>query len=500
MHCAAVDLGASSGRVLLGRIGGGELSVTEAARFPNDPVRTVDGSGVSRLHWDVLGLYQRTLGGLAAAAQLGGTPLSSVGIDSWAVDYGLLDAEGALLGTPFHYRDARTEDILPELLDDVPAERIYDITGIQFMPINTLVQLRSRTGRAQLDHARTLLLIPDLLGYWLTGERVAEVTNASTTQLFDVRARRWSPELADAARIPPGLLPPVREPGLPLGAVHDEVASHHGLPAGLPVVTVGSHDTASAVVAVPATTERFGYVSCGTWSLVGLELDHPVLTDDSRRANFTNELGVDGTVRYLRNVMGLWLLQESMRAWRIAGQDHDIERLLADASREQPFRSVLDPDDPVFLAPGDMPARIADACRRAGQPVPETPAALTRCVLESLALAYARTLRTACELADRQVDVLHLVGGGCRNELLCQLTADACGIPVVAGPVEATALGNLLVQARAAGRSELAGLPEMRALITSTQPLRRYEPDRSAATTSAWAEAARRVRATSSAS
>jgi rhamnulokinase len=310
--------------------------------------------------------------------------------------------------------------------------------------------------------ARRLLLVPDLLAYWLTGEVGAELTNASTTQLLDVRTRTWATELVERIGVDPALLAPLRAPGTVIGPAADL--------GGTPVIAVGSHDTASAVAGVPAANERFAYISCGTWSLVGVELAAPVLTEASRRANFTNELGVDGTVRYLRNVMGLWLLQECLRAW----PDADQAALLAEAAT-LPAKAVIDPDDPVFLPPGDMPARIAGACRRAGHPEPATRAETVRCIVDSLAQAHRRAVEAAQELSGREVDVVHVVGGGARNTLLCQLTADACGLPVVAGPVEATALGNVLVQARALGAVG-GDLAELRALIRATQPTTRYTP------------------------
>ncbi|AOS64936.1 pentulose/hexulose kinase [Actinoalloteichus hymeniacidonis] len=486
MSCAAVDLGASSGRVILGRVGGGELTTTEVARFDNKPIRVPRGADDDRLHWDILRLYADVLAGLRRASELG--PLDGIGIDSWAVDYGLLDAGGELLGNPIHYRDARTDGVLDQVRAELGARRIYATTGIQFMQINTLIQLVAARDSPALASARRLLLIPDLLCYWLTGEFGAEVTNASTTQLLDVGQRRWARELIRDAGIDEALLPRLREPGETIGVLagsaRDQLGGH-----ATPVVAVGSHDTASAIVAVPATGTRFGYISCGTWSLVGLELAAPVLSEASRAANFTNELGVDGTTRYLRNVMGLWLLQESLRTWQSRGQQPEVVELLSGAAEAAPFRSLIDPDDPRFLAPGDMPARIAEVCRETGQPVPADRYQLVRCILESLALAYRRTLRTACELADREVDVLHIVGGGSRNELLCRWTADACGIPVVAGPVEATALGNLLVQARAVGAAGVGDLTAMRALVAATQDVHEYRPG---GDIPAWDAAARR--------
>ncbi|HUG83463.1 MAG TPA: rhamnulokinase family protein [Euzebya sp.] len=469
VRVAAIDLGASSGRVMLGRVGEGCLDLTEVHRFPNGPV---DVGG--RLFTDVLALHRDMLAGLREIGGIG-DGLDGVGIDSWAVDHGLLDVTGALLGNPVHYRDARTDGVMERFGDRVPAAEVYATTGLQNLPFNTLYQLIAAADSPQMQIARTMLLIPDLLAYWLTGEVGAELTNASTTQLMDVTRRRWATDLAARAGIKPDLLPALREPGTTIGPLTGAVTQQTGLPDTVPVIAVASHDTASAVVAVPASTSAFAYISCGTWSLVGLELDTPVLTEASRAANFTNELGVDGTVRYLRNVMGLWLLQESRRTWSAQGQEQALEDLLAAAASARPFAAIIDPDDPVFLPPGDMPSRIAEACRRSGQVPPADRAGVVRCILDSLALAHRRALGQAQQLADREVEVVHLVGGGSRNALLCQLTADACGLPVIAGPVEATAVGNVLVQARTLGAVQ-GGLAEMRLLVADTQVLRRYEP------------------------
>ncbi|MGW1981422.1 rhamnulokinase [Streptomyces collinus] len=457
---AAVDLGASSGRVMVGRVGPGTLELSEAHRFPNRPVRVPEG-----LRWDVLGLYAGVLDGLRAAGQV-----DSVGIDSWAVDHGLLDADGALLGNPVHYRDPRTHGVAEKVWASVPAAELYAATGLQYAPFNTLYQLTAARATAQFAHARRLLLIPDLLTYWLTGEQGTELTNASTTQLIDPRTRSWAHGLADRLGIDLSLFAPLRRPGDRAGLLRPGVLEDTGLTGPVPVTAVGSHDTASAVAAVPADTPRFAYICTGTWSLAGLELHAPVLTEESRAANFTNELGLDGTVRYLRNIMGLWLLQECVRAWG----DPELGGLLREAAGVPALRSVVDAGDEAFLAPGRMPERIAEACRASGQPVPVTPAETTRCILDSLALAHRRAVADARRLADRPVDVVYVVGGGTRNALLCQLTADACGLPVVAGATEAAALGNVLVQARADG---LAGdLADMRALLARTQPLIRYLP------------------------
>ncbi|MGW2700163.1 rhamnulokinase [Streptomyces sp. NPDC001340] len=476
---AAVDLGASSGRVMVGRVGSDALELSEAHRFPNRPVRVPEG-----LRWDVLALYAGVLDGLRAAGAHCGGRLDSVGIDSWAVDHGLLDAEGALLGNPVHYRDARTEGVTEKVWASVPAAELYAATGLQYAPFNTLYQLMAARSTAQFAHARRLLLIPDLLTYWLTGEQGTELTNASTTQLIDPRTRAWSYDVAERLGIDLGLFAPLRQPGDPAGVLRAEVLEETGLTGPVPVTAVGSHDTASAVAAVPAAGERFAYICTGTWSLAGLELDAPVLTEESRAANFTNELGLDGTVRYLRNIMGLWLLQECVRAWG----EPDLGLLLREAAGVPTLRSVVDAGDEAFLAPGRMPERIAEACRASGQPVPGTRAEITRCILDSLALAHRRAVEDAQRLADHPVDVVYVVGGGTRNALLCQLTADACGLPVVAGATEAAALGNILVQARTHGL--VGDLDDMRRLLTRTQPLTRYAPR---GDTARWREAQARL-------
>ncbi|HEU5421087.1 MAG TPA: rhamnulokinase family protein [Streptosporangiaceae bacterium] len=479
---AAADLGASGGRVIVGRAGPGQLDLHQVHRFANTPVRLLD-----TLHWDILALYDSVLAGLRAAAR--DFDLASAGVDTWGVDFGLLGPDGSLLGNPVHYRDERTAGVADRFAAVATAAQLYEITGTQLLPFNTIFQLAAATGTAQLDAAATLLLIPDLLGYWLTGQPGAELTNASTTQLLDARTQDWAWPLIERAGLRRSLFPPLRRPGEQLGPVRPEVAAALGLAAPLPVTAVGSHDTASAVAAVPARGARFGYVSCGTWSLVGLELSTPVLSAASMRANFTNEAGIDGTVRYLRNVMGLWLLQECVRSWSQAGLAADPAELAAQAAQVPALSFVIDPDDPVFLPPGDMPGRITAACQAHGQAVPDGPAELTRCILDSLALAYRRAIIDAQELSGQAVDTVHVVGGGSRNELLCQLTADACGLPVVAGPAEATAIGNILVQARALGAAP-ADLDGMRALVSASQELRRYEPS---GNTAPWRRAAARL-------
>jgi rhamnulokinase len=466
---AAVDLGASGGRVIAGRVSRDGVELHEVSRFPNEPVRAG-----GTLHWDILRLYANVVAGLRAASAA--FPLASAGIDSWGCDYGLLDGDGMLIGNPVHYRDRRTEGVSVP----VPPGELYAVTGIQHLPFNTIFQVAAAAGTPALACARTLLLIPDLLAYWLTGQVGAEVTNASTTALLDVSSRTWAAGLMERAGIRPGLFPVLRQPGDAIGPVTDASGEDGGLAGAdgkpLPLIAVGSHDTASAVVAVPADGANFAYISSGTWSLVGMELDRPVLTEASRAANFTNEAGVDGTVRYLRNVSGLWLLQECLRHWGAAAGT--LESLLAEADSAAPLRFVIDADDPVFLPPGDMPGRITAWLRERGQPVPASPAEFTRCILDSLALAYRRALADAQELSGRHADVVHVVGGGSHNELLCQLTADATGLPVIAGPAEATALGNVLVQARARGAApdSLGGLRALLRASPAVAGLRRYAP------------------------
>lgn len=466
---AAVDLGASSGRVMVGRVAPNELELTELHRFFNEPVRLPDG-----LHWDILRLYREVLVGLREATRAA-DGLVSIGIDSWGVDHGLLDQDGTLLGDPYHYRDDRTTAAVDTVHEIVPKADLYARTGLQFLPFNTIYQLAAARRTSIFQLARTMLLIPDLLGYWLSGVRVAEVTNASTTGLLDVHRRTWDGDLIASLALLPSLFPPLGAPGDVLGPLREDVRRETGASADTLLTLVGSHDTASAVVGVPAADASFAYIACGTWSLVGVELDRAVLTEESQAANFTNEGGVDDRIRYLRNVMGLWLLQESMRTWELEGTPEQLPALLIAAGELPPGGPVIDPDDAAFLPPGDMPARIAAACLRADRPAPATRPALVRCILDSLAAAYGRAVRDAARLSGQSVSIVHLVGGGARNSLLCQLTADACELSVAAGPVEATALGNVLVQARARGL--LSGdLETLRALIRSTQDIRHYEP------------------------
>ncbi|MFD0201678.1 MULTISPECIES: rhamnulokinase [Saccharothrix] len=452
----AVDIGASGGRVVAGVVAGGRTTLHVVHRFPNGVV-TRDG----HLRWDFTGLYREVLTGLRALAAAFGEVVS-IGIDTWAVDYGLLDEDGTLLAEPVSYRDGRTTEAVERVHARTSPEALYAINGLQFLPFTTLYQLEAERSSPWWAKAAHVVLLPDLLAYWLTGELRTEITNASTTGLLDVRTRTWAPELA--ADVP---FPPLQEPGEVRGLLRPEVVAATGLPATTPVTSVGSHDTASAVVALPADGSRFAYVSSGTWSLAGVELPEPVLGHRARELNFTNEGGVDGRTRFLRNVGGLWLLQESLREW----PDHDLPTLLAEAETLPSGGPTVDVDDPAFIAPGDMPNRIAAA---ATGPL-RTPAETVRCVLDSLAIAYARTIDQAATLTGQDVDVIHIVGGGSRNDLLCRLTAALSGRRVIAGPVEATALGNVLVQARAHGAAP-ATLEAIRATLATTEDIRHYDP------------------------
>ncbi|MEO5320061.1 rhamnulokinase [Arthrobacter sp. CC3] len=470
---AAVDIGASSGRVILGRVapgvagGEGKASLETVHRFPNGVVESDGG-----LRWDFDALFAEVLTGLAAAARVAaerGETISSIGIDTWAVDYGLVDAAGNLIAQPFSYRDDRSRAAVARVHQKLDPARLYATTGLQFLQFNTLYQLATEK---DLDGLQALL-IPDLIAFLLTGERRTEATNASTTGLFDAVAGEWATEFLAALGLPKKLFPPLIQPGETVGTLLPGIAARTGLAEATKVVAVGSHDTASAVAAVPAEHGNFAYISSGTWSLVGVELKKPVLTEASRQANFTNERGVDGTIRYLRNVGGLWLLSECQRAWAQQGYTATLADLLAGAAALPLGGPQINADDPYFIAPDNMPERIRAAVRNTGSVLTDSPAAITRCILDSLAAGYARTIADAERLADVRVDVVHIVGGGSQNRLLCQLTADATGKRVIAGPVEATALGNVLVQARAAGVVS-GGLGELRALVRGSQPLESF--------------------------
>jgi rhamnulokinase len=485
---AAADLGASSGRVILGVLTDGCIELSQTARFVTPSVSVTRG-GRDELHWDFDTLIASVAQGFEVA-QNSGIEVGSVAIDTWGVDYGRVRADGSLLEDPYNYRDSRTDGIPEKVFSDIPAATIYSRCGLQVMPFNTVFQLVAGAGQPGWDLTEQVLLLPDLIGAWFTGVGVAEVTIASTTGLLDVSTRRWSAEtIADVSRLY-GLplervLPALVEPGT-VGAPALRLKKP------VPVISVGGHDTASAVVTVPTTTDRFAYISSGTWSLVGLELDAPVLTPASRQLNFTNELGLDGTVRYLKNVMGLWVFSESIRTWEKTTPAVPLTDRCSAAGKLPPLACVVDMNDERLLPPGDMPSRLAAMAADTGQRVPQTQDEYARCIIDSLALTYRVAIRDACHMAGRDIEVIHIVGGGSQNELLCQLTAEATGLPVVAGPVEGTAMGNLLVQARAMGALS-GGLAELRQVARASAELKRYTPGVLGISQQQWADAERRA-------
>jgi rhamnulokinase len=470
LHFLAADLGAESGRVMLGRFEGERLTLSEAHRFDSRPVRLPDG-----LRTDVLRIFTEIKAGLSAAAPLAGGELQGVAVDTWGVDFGLLDAQGALLGNPHHYRDSLSEGMLQEAFRRVPREEIFERTGIQFMAINTLYQLLGLKlrGSAALAASRTLLMMPDLFDYWLCGEARGERTIATTTQCFDPRRGEWAVSLIEKLGLPSGIFPEIVGPGTVLGELLPHVADETGLPR-VPVIAAGGHDTALAVAAVPAAGAGFAYVSSGTWSLLGTELLEPCINARSLAANFTNEGGVAGTTRFLKNVCGLWIIQEARRSWGRQGTLDSYAELTQMARAARGWRSLIDVDDPRFGRPGEMPSRVQEYCRDTAQPVPESKGEIVRCALDSLALKYRFVLEQTEALLGRHLAPLHIVGGGARNDLLCQLAADATGRPVVAGPVEATAAGNVLMQAMARGL--VGSLHEGRELIRRSFEITSYEP------------------------
>jgi rhamnulokinase len=465
----AFDLGAESGRGVLGLFDGQRLKLEVVHRFANGPVRTLDV-----LSWDVLRLYAEMLTALRRCAADYGS-VDGLGVDTWGVDFALLGRDGSLLGNPRHYRDPHTEGIMDEAFTRVPRAEIFRQTGLQFMRFNTLFQLLAlqRSRSPLLEVAQTLLLMPDLFHFFFTGIQVNEFTDASTTQLYDPTARGWARGLIEAFGLPAQVLGTVVPPGTVLGPLRPSVATDTGLNA-VPVIAPASHDTGSAVAAVPAKGDSWAYISSGTWSLMGAELDAPLINDKALRYNFTNEGGVGGTTRFLKNIMGLWLVQECRRAWERGGKGYSYEELARLAEAAPPFVSLVDPDDSAFLLPESMPVALAEVCRRTGQPAPVEPGSVIRCALESLTLRYRWVLERLEELLGRRLEVIHVVGGGSQNALLCQFTADACNRQVLAGPVEATAIGNVLVQA--IGLGLLGSLTDARDVVRRSFEVRAYEP------------------------
>jgi rhamnulokinase len=474
----AFDLGAESGRAMLGQFDGERIRLSEVHRFSNGPVRLPDG-----LHWDVLRLWTEIKCGLALAVQEYGADLASVGLDTWGVDFGLLDRDGALVSNPYHYRDSRTDGMIEEAIRCVPREEIFGQTGIQFMQLNSLYQLLSMVvGRSStLDIAETFLTMPDLFNYWLTGRKVCEFSNATTTQCYDPRRGDWAIPLLEKMGIPTHIFPEIVPPATVLGQLLPMVAeeacpeqSRRVGVSGLPVIAPACHDTGCAVAAVPAEGADFAYISSGTWSLMGAELPEPVINEQSLAFDFTNEGGVGGTFRFLKNIAGLWLVQECRRTWARQGEEFSYEDLTQMATQATPLQSIVDPNYLDFLKPGDMPARILAFCQNTDQPVPQSKGAVIRCALESLALKYRWVLERLEEILGRRLEPIHIVGGGTQNRLLNQFAADATGRWVITGPIEATAAGNVITQAMALGY--IGSLEEGRRIVRNSFDVATYEP------------------------
>jgi rhamnulokinase len=465
----AIDLGADSGRAILGRLDGERLSLTETHRFPNGPVSLPGG-----LHWDVLRLWAQIKAGIAATVK-GGVQLDSLGLDTWGVDFALLDRDGVLLGNPFHYRDTRTNGILEEAFRVMSREDIFACTGVQFMPFNSLFQLLAmvRAGSPVLEIAQTFVTIPDLFNYWLSGEIANEFTNATTTQCFNPLMGDWALPALDALHIPKHLFHPVTAPGTSLGMLLPDVAAETGA-GDVQVVLPACHDTGSAVVAVPAKNQDFAWISSGTWSIMGAEVLEPVVGPKALQYNFTNEGGVFGTWRLSKNINGLWLVQECRREWQRQGEDFSYDVLTQMAAEAEAFTAVIDPDDAAFLPPGDMPENIRGYCARTGQHIPQTKGEVLRVALEGIALRYRWTLERLEELSEKRLDPLHIIGGGTKNRLLNQFAADSTGRTVVTGPVEATATGNVLMQA--VGLGQLGTLADARTVVRNSFEVESYHP------------------------
>jgi rhamnulokinase len=465
----AFDLGAESGRGILGLFDGGRLRLEVVHRFGNGPVRTLD-----TMHWDVLHLYSEILTGLRKCAGEHGL-LDSVGVDTWGVDFAFLGRNGTLLGNPRHYRDPHTEGIMDEAFKIVPRKEIFRQTGLQFMRFNTLFQLLAlqRDRSPLLDVAETMLLMPDLFHYFLTGIKVNELTNATTSQMYDATAKGWAYNLVKMFGLPVNTLGSIVQPGTVLGPLRTSVAEETGV-TPVPVIAPATHDTGSAVAAVPATGPSWAFISSGTWSLMGAELSAPLISEKAETCNFTNEGGVGGSIRFLKNIAGLWLVQECRRSWERAGKSFGYDELTRLAESAPAFVSVVNPDHTSFILPPSMPAALADYCRRTGQPAPVDAGAMIRCALESLALRYRWVLEKLEGMIGRRLNTIHVVGGGSQNDLLCQLTADACNRQVLAGPVEATAIGNVLMQA--VGLGALGSLAEAREVVRRSFQVRTFTP------------------------
>ncbi|MDB5322838.1 MAG: pentulose/hexulose kinase [Phycisphaerales bacterium] len=477
----AFDLGAESGRALLGRFDGKRLTLEEKHRFANP-----NGRMNGRLHWNFLAQWEELKAGLRKAAA-GGTAIDAIGVDTWGVDFGFLDRNGDLLANPYMYRDAQTDGMLEKAFAKVPRAEIFEATGIQFMQLNSLYQMMALAERKSplLEMAQTMLFVPDLFNYFFTGERAAEFSIATTSQMYDPRKRDWATAMLGRLGLPTHFLPRVVPSGTRLGNLRADVAAECGAAGDIPVIAPGCHDTASAVAAVPVRggDGDWCYISSGTWSLMGVETPQPIINEKSLRLNYTNEGGVAGDIRFLKNIMGLWLVQECRRQWLKDGHEFSYAQLTQMATAARPFAAVIDPDFKPFLSPGQMPQKVAEFCTKTGQPPPASTGAIVRTCLEGLALTYRKTIEGLEDVLGRKMGVIHIVGGGTQNELLNQMTADACNRPVVAGPVEATAIGNMLVTAIALG--DISNLEEGRAVVRESFDVKRYEPKNALA----WEEA-----------
>jgi len=479
----AIDLGASNGRVLLGIWDGSRFQIQELHRFPNGPVNVL-----GRLHWDVLSLWQEIKTGLAKYASQYDAPPEGIGVDTWGVDFGLFDSAGQLLGNPVHYRDSRTDEVMPKLFSRVPAAEVFARTGIQFIQFNTIFQLYSMVINQdpQLNFAETLLMMPDLFHYWLTGRKAVEYTIASTTQMYNCHKKAWDLDLLGQLGIPTKILPAIVQPGAIFAPLRADLVAELGFKVPPNVIAVGSHDTASAVAAVPELDAESVYISSGTWSLMGVEIPEPVVNEEVRSFNITNEGGIGHTIRFLKNITGLWLLQECRNQWQREGKSYTWAELLQEARQAKPHAAFVDPDHSAFLCPSNMPEAIRSFCKSAGQPEPSEVGPLVRCCLESMALKYRYVLESMEKLTGSTFKTIRIVGGGSQNHLLSQLAADACQRTVVSGPAEATALGNLMVQAIATGH--LNDIASGRKAIASSSDPQEFQPSGDAR----WEEAYRR--------
>lgn len=473
----AFDFGASSGRAIIGCFDGDKITLEEVHRFSNDPV-SVGGT----VYWDVLRLFYEIKQGIIKAKIAGG--FDSIGIDTWGVDFGLIDSEGKLMENPVHYRDARTVGLVDEAFKTMPKEKLYGITGIQFMELNTLFQLISlkKYRPWMLERADKMLFMPDLFGYMLTGKMCAEYSIASTSQLIDLDKRTWSKEILDAFGIKESVFAPLVQPGTVLGELSKEICEECGVDP-VPVISVCGHDTQSAITSVPCEDGDFAFLSSGTWSLFGTELDKPIVNETSMNINITNEGGFDGSTGFLKNIIGLWLIQESRRQWKREGKEYsyaDLEKL---ALAAEPFKCFIDPDAPEFVPHGNIPERVREFCRKTGQYVPKTVGEIMRCIYESLAMKYRLTFEKLRECTERDYPVIHVIGGGTKDGLLCQMTANSCDRTVKAGPIEATVMGNVAVQLMSDGSVKNIG--QARKIVAESSELKTFEPK----DTDKWAEA-----------